>query len=461
MGKAEARVNGDGRMAEATRGWHRRIVMLAVPIVLANLSVPLLSAVDTAVAGHLPDEASLGGVALGGLLFNAMIWGLSFLRMATTGLVAQALGAGDAAEMRLVPLRALLLAALLGFAILILRGPLVGGALDLLGGSAAVGTAARAYCDARIWSAPAALANSVVLGTLLGRQRAKLGFGIQLVLNFLNMALAIGLVYGFGLGVGGIGAATAIADGLGLVLGLAVLWRLRPRGLPPLVRSALWDRASLLRLFAINRDIFLRTACLIGVTGLFTRLGAGLGDAVLAGNAVLLNFQTFTSFGLDGFAYAAEALVGAAVGARDRDAFRAASWVSMLWAVVGAFGFSLAYWLAGPTVIAGLTNQAPVQAVALTYLPWAIALPVVSVWGFQFDGIFIGATRARELRNGMVVSLAVFLAAAFGLMPVAGNNGLWGAFLLYMATRGLCLAWLYPRIGADWGDPPPQAALVE
>lgn len=461
MGKAEARVNGDGRMAGATPGWHRRIVALAVPIVLANLSVPLLSAVDTAVAGHLPDEASLGGVALGGLLFNAMIWGLSFLRMATTGLVAQAMGAGDRAQMRLVPLRALLLAVLLGLVILVAQGPLIGGALDLLGGSAAVGAAARAYCDARIWSAPAALANSVVLGTLLGSQRAKLGFGLQLVLNFLNMVLAIGLVYGFGRGVGGIGAATAIADGFGLVLGLAVLWRLRPLDLPPLVPSKLWERASLLRLFAINRDIFLRTACLIGVTGLFARLGAGLGDTVLAGNAVLLNFQTFTSFGLDGFAYAAEALVGVAAGARDRAALRAASRISMLWAVLGAFGFSLAYLVIGPAVIAGLTNQAPVQAVALTYLPWAIILPVASVWGFQFDGIFIGATRARELRNGMVVSLAVFLAAAFCLMPVVGNNGLWGAFALFMITRGICLACLYPRIGADWSDPPPQAALVE
>jgi len=461
MGKATVPVNGDGRMAEATPGWHRRIVALAVPIVLANLSVPLLSAVDTAVAGHLPDPAALGGVALGGLFFSAMIWGLGFLRMATTGLVAQALGAGDADQMRLVQLRALLLALLLGLMILLFRGPLIGGALGLLGGSPEVAAAARSYCDARIWSAPAALANTVVLGYLLGCQRAKLGFGLQLMLNFFNMALAIGLVYGLGRGVGGIGAATAIADGGGLALGLAVLWRLRPRGLPPLEVRSLWERLPLLRLFAINRDIFLRTACLIGVMGLFARLGAGLGDTVLAGNAVLLNFQTFTSFGLDGFAYAAEALVGLAVGARDRQALRTASRISMGWAVVGALGFSLVYLAVGPTLIHGLTNQEPVRAQALAYLPWAIVLPVVSVWGFQFDGIFIGATRARELRNGMIISLVVFLAAAVALMPIAGNNGLWGAFLLFMGVRGICLAWLYPRIGADWSDPATQAALVD
>ncbi len=461
MGKATARVNADGRMAGATGGWHRRVMALAVPIVFANLSVPLLSAVDTAVAGHLPDEASLGGVALGGLFFNALIWGLSFLRMATTGLVAQALGAGDRAEMRLVQYRALLLAMLFGLVILAARWPLIAGTLELLGGSAAVGAAARAYCDARIWSAPAALANTVVLGYLLGTQRAKLGFGLQLVLNFLNMAFAVGLVYGLGCGVGGIGAATAVADGLGLVLGLAVLWRLRPTGLPPLDLATLWARAPLVRLFGINRDIFLRTACLIGVTGLFARLGAGLGDAVLAGNAVLLNFQTFTAFGLDGFAYAAEALVGVAVGARDRASFSAASRISLLWAGLCAVLFSLAYLAAGPAIIMGLTNQEPVRAIARDYLPWAIALPVVSVWGFQFDGIFIGATRARELRNGMIVSLAVFLVGAFALMPIAGNNGLWAAFLIYMGSRGIVLAWFYRRIGADWGDRPPQPAFVE
>jgi multidrug resistance protein, MATE family len=468
MGKATGRVNGDGRMAGATAGvnsasipgWHRRIATLAVPIVLANLSVPLLSAVDTAVAGHLPDQASLGGVALGGLFFNATIWGLGFLRMATTGLVAQALGAGDAAQMRLAQLRGLLLAVLLGLVVLVLRGPLIGGALHLLGGSTEVTAAARAYCDARIWSVPAALANTVVLGYLLGAQRAKLGFGLQLVLNFLNMALAIGLVYGLGRGVGGIGAATAMADGLGLLLGLAVLWRLRPRGLPPLAIASLWERGPLVRLFAINRDIFLRTACLVGVMSLFARLGAGLGDTVLAGNAVLLNFQTFTSFGLDGFAYAAEALVGLAVGARDRAALRIASRISMLWAVAGAAGFSLVYLAAGPWLIDGLTNQAPVREQALAYLPWAIALPVVSVWGFQFDGIFIGATRAADLRNGMIISLAVFLAAAYALMPILGNHGLWGAYALFMAIRGICLAWLYPRIGTEWGEAP-QPAFVD
>ncbi|WP_413725221.1 MATE family efflux transporter [Sodalis sp. RH16] len=457
MVKTVARINDNGGIAGATPGWHRRIVALAVPIMLANLSVPLLSAVDTAVAGHLPDQAALGGVALGGLVFNAMIWGLSFLRMATTGLVGQSVGAGDDTEARIVQVRALLLAVLLGLVILAVQRPLLTGALHLLGGGAEVQRAARIYCDARIWSAPAALGNTVVLGYLIGRQRARLGFVLQLVLNFLNMGFAIGLVYGAHLSVGGIGAATALADGIGLVLGLLVLKRLSPRGLPRLVQAALWAREPLLRLFGINRDIFLRTICIIGVTALFARLGAGLGDKVLAGNAVLLNFQTFTAFGLDGFAYAAEALVGLAVGARDRASLRAASRISLLWAAIGALGFSLAYVAVGPMMIDGLTNQEPVRAVAKAYLPWVIALPVASVWGFQFDGIFIGATRARELRNSMILSLAVFLAAAWLLIPVAHNNGLWGAFLLFMVARGICLAWLYPRIGADWDDraPPP------
>ena len=458
MVKATAGVNGASRMAGATeRGWHRRIVALAVPIMLANLSAPLLSAVDTAVAGHLPDQASLGGVALGGMFFSALIWGLGFLRMATTGLVAQAMGAGDPVTMRLVQLRALTLSVLLGLAVLLLQRPLIDGALDVLGGSAEVRAAARAYCDARVWSAPATLANSVVLGYLLGTQRTKLGFGLQLVLNLVNMALAIGLVYGLGRGVEGIGTATALADGLGLLLGLAALWRLRPLGLPPVDWRALWAREPLVHLFAINRDIFLRTACLIAVTSLFARLGADLGDTVLAGNAVLLSFQTFTVFGLDGFAYAAEALVGQAVGARDRRTLRAASLVSMLWAVLASLGFAAVYVAVGPLLIDGLTDQQAVRDQAMTYLPWAVVLPLASVWGFQFDGIFIGATRAAELRNAMMISLAVFLAVAFALMPLAGNHGLWAAYALFMLTRGICLACLFPRIGADW----PAEAFVD
>jgi multidrug resistance protein, MATE family len=208
----------------------------------------------------------------------------------------------------------------------------------------------------------------------------------------------------------------------------------------------LFDGAALRRLFGLNRDIFLRTLCVIGSFGWFAHLGARQGDTVLAANALLLNFQTFMAFGLDGFAHAAEALVGAAIGARDRHAFRQAVKVTLLWSALGALGFSLVYWHAGTWIIERLTDQAAVRATAELYLPWAALSPVISVWGFLLDGVFIGATRTRELMVSMAVSLAVFLVASWVFMPVQGNHGLWAALMVFMAVRGATLMRLLPRV---------------
>jgi MATE family multidrug resistance protein len=426
--------------------WHRRVLALAFPIVLANLTQPILGAVDTAVAGHLEGASYLGGVALGGLFFNFVFWGFGFLRMGTTGLVAQAWGARDHAGLRDNIVRALLLAGAIGAAVLLLQTPLIGYALRALGGSAAVQQQAQLYCHARIWAAPFALANYVVLGWLLGTQRVRLALLAQVFINSVNIAAVLLYVYAFKWGVAGIGAATASADALGFVLGAALLWHLRPRGLAPLSRAALFDAAALKRLVALNRDIFLRTLCLLGSFGWFAHLGARQGDTTLAANALLLNFQTFMAYGLDGFAHAAEALVGAAIGARDRHAFRQAVKVTMLWSALGALGFSLIYWGAGAWIIERLTDQAAVRASAEAYLPWAALSPVISVWGFLLDGVFIGATRTRELMVSMAISFGVFLAASWAFMAVHGNHGLWAALLVFMAMRGATLMRLLPRI---------------
>ncbi len=330
--------------------WHRRVLALAFPIVLANLTQPLLSAVDTAVAGHLPGPAYLGGVALGGVFFNFVFWGFGFLRMGTTGLVAQAHGAGDARALRANVVRALLLALGIGLALLVLQVPAIRITLALLGASEAVTRMAEIYCHARIWSAPFALANYVVLGTLLGRQQVRLALLLQVFINLVNMVAVLGLVLGAGMGVGGIGAATAAADILGFVLGMALLWLLRwdgMRGLPPMTRAELLARDAWRRLMGLNADIFLHTACLLAAFGWFAHAGAQQGDVILAANALLLNFLTFMAYGLDGFAHAAEALVGAALGARDGRALRSAIRVSTLWSVLGAALFSLVYAVAG------------------------------------------------------------------------------------------------------------------
>ncbi len=429
--------------------WHRRVLTLAFPIVVANLTQPILGAVDTAVAGHLDSASYLGGVALGGLFFSFVFWGFGFLRMGTTGLVAQSLGANDAAGVRMNVVRAMMLAFAIGAAVLALQTPLIDYTLRALGGSETVQQHARAYCHARIWAAPLALANYVVLGWLLGTQRVRLALVTQAFINAVNVVAVLLYVYVFDWGIAGIGAATATADALGFVMGAAILWQLRPRGLPRLDCASLADAHALRRLVAINRDIFVRTLCLLGAFGWFAHLGARQGDATLAANALLLNFQTFMAYGLDGFAHAAEALVGAAIGARDRRAFRQAVKVTMLWSALGALGFSLVYWAAGAWIVERLTDQPAVRAAAETYLPWAALSPVASVWGFLLDGVFIGATRTRELMKAMLMSLAVFLAASWALISLYGNHGLWLALLVFMAARGATLMRYLPRAAAS------------
>ncbi|WP_322008193.1 MATE family efflux transporter [Paraburkholderia tropica] len=436
----------DGASLPSRGDWHRRVLTLAFPIVLANLTQPILGAVDTAVAGHLGRAADLGGVALGGLFFNFVFWGFGFLRMGTTGLIAQAHGAGDQAALRVNVVRALVLAFGIGAFILLVQTPLIHYALALIGGSDAVQRNATVYSHARIGSAPFALANYVVLGYLLGMQRVRIALVSQVLINAVNIVAVLTYVYGFGWGIAGIGAATATADTVGFFFGAAVLWHLRPRGLTPLDWRAAVEPAALKRLVGINRDIFLRTICLLGSFGWFAHLGARQGDAILAANALLLNFQTFMAYGLDGFAHASEALVGAAIGARDRHAFRQAVKVNLFWAALGALGFSVVYWGAGGWIIDKLTDQSTVRAAARAFLPWAALSPIISVWGFLLDGVFIGATRTRELMQAMAISLLVFLAASWALVAPFGNHGLWAALLIFMAARGLTLYPLLPRI---------------
>jgi MATE family multidrug resistance protein len=344
------------------------------------------------------------------------------------------------------------MAAAIGAAVLALQLPLIDYALRALGGSDAVQRHARIYCHARIWAAPLALGNYVVLGWLLGTQRVRLALLSQVFINSVNIAAVLLFVYGFDWGVAGIGAATATADALGFVLGAALLWHGRPRGLPALNRAALFDTAALKRLVVLNRDIFVRTLCLLSSFGWFAHLGARQGDATLAANALLLNFQTFMAYGLDGFAHAAEALVGAAIGARDRHAFAQAVKVTALWSALGALGFTLVYWGAGAWIVERLTDQAAVRAAAETYLPWAALSPVISVWGFLLDGVFIGATRTRELMMSMIVSLAVFVAVSSALLTLHGNHGLWAAMMIFMAARGVTLARYLPAVVRSVGE---------
>jgi MATE family multidrug resistance protein len=429
--------------------WYRRIFLLAIPLILSNLTQPLLSTVDTVLSGHLPGAAALGGVAVGGIFFNAIYWTFGFLRMTTTGLVAQAFGARQHDQLRLHFLRALASALVIGALILALQTPVIAIALRILGASDAVAANARLYCHIRIWSAPAALANYVILGYLLGRQRARTALALQTVVNVVNVAVALVLVLRLHWGVAGIATATMTADWAGCVLGLALARNALHRessGERRLIWREVLHGASLRHLFALNRDIFLRTLSLVAAYAWFTRTGARQGDATLAANAVLMNMFFIVAYGLDGFANATEALVGESIGARRIDHYRAILRASTVSACIVAALASLVYLFAGSHLVSLFTNVEAVRLLAVRYLPWIVALPIVSVWGFQLDGIFIGATRARELRNSMVISFVIFLGLAIALERVLGNHGLWCAFLTWMVVRGITLALRLPRI---------------
>ncbi|MDH3234733.1 MAG: MATE family efflux transporter [Alphaproteobacteria bacterium] len=422
---------------------------------MSNLSVPLLGAVDTAVMGHLPDPAYIGGVAIGGLVFSYLYWGFGFLRMGTTGFVAQAAGAKDADEIRAVLARGLLLALLFGAGIIALQLPIALGAFAVIEGSAKVEALGQSYVFIRIWGAPAALVNYVAIGWLLGMQRAGATFVLTVFVNGLNIALSLLFVVGFGWGIEGVAAATLIAEwsaaGLGLALISARLHRIGGAWRWALIR----DRARLIRMVRVNLDIFIRTLCVITGFAWFTARGAIFGDTVLAANAVLMIFQSFLGHGLDGFAHAAEALVGTAIGARDRAALRAAIRVSTLWAGICAGVFTLVYVVAGGPIIAALTNIEPVRATALVYLPYVLASPLLSVWCYQLDGMFVGATRTAEMRNAMLLSLAIFIAAEQVLVPLYANHGLWLALLIFMVARAATLVIWYPRLARGLTQPQP------
>ncbi len=413
----------------------------------------MIGAVDTAVMGHLPDAAYIGGVALGGLFFSYVYWGFSFLRMATTGFVAQAHGAGDDQELRHITSRGILLALILGAALIALQLPLTALALAVLEGSVRVKDLARDYILVRIWGAPATLALYVAMGWLIGRQRMRTVLALTVFQNGLNAALALLFVVQLGWGIKGVAAATLIAEYASGAVAAAALWRAHERLGGRWGGAGLLGRAKLLSAFRVNGDIFLRTLCLVTGFAWFVSQGAGQGDVALAANAILVTFITFAAFGLDGFAHAAETLAGAAIGARDGSAFRAAVRVSTVWAAGVAVGASLFFWAAGPGVIDVMTGIDAVREAARVYLPWAAFYPLAAVWCFQLDGIYIGATRTAEMRNGMAVATAAFLALGYALMPSFGNHGLWAAFTAFAAFRGLILGWWYPRLLVQFARP--------
>lgn len=416
---------------------------------LSNVSVPLVGIVDTAVVGHLPNPIFIGAVALGAVIFSFLYWGFGFLRMGTTGLVAQDVGARDFDELRATLARSIMLAGVLGLAILILRDLLSDVAFWALEGGARVEGFARQYYAVRVFAAPAALFNYVILGFAIGVQNTRAALALMLLLNITNTVLDVLFVMGFGWGVEGVAAASVISEysaaAFGVFLMRGILSRLGGRW----HAYRLFDRFRVKTLMSVNLNIFVRTLCLVFAFFHFTSTGAKLGDIILAANAVLMHFQTFMAYSLDGFAHATEALSGSAYGARDRRAFLSVVRASSVCALAVALAYCVVYAGFGTSIIALITGIADVRTTAATYLPWLVVAPMISVWSFQLDGIFIGTTRVAAMRNAMIVSLIAFLAALWLFLPWWGNHGLWAALTVFMAVRAVTLGIWFPRIVRD------------
>lgn len=422
-----------------------RMWRLALPMILSNLTVPLVGMVDTAVVGRI-GVAEIGAVAVGATVFSFLFWTFAFVRMGTTGFAAQAHGAGDSAALADAAVRAFAMALAVGIALLALTLPVRGAALLAIGPGPEVAPLADRYIAIRMWSAPAVLVNFAAAGWLLGVQRAGLVLLQQVVVNALNAGLTVWLGVVLGLGIAGVAWASVAAEWAGVLLALGMTARIARRTGSPLRAAAALDLAGFRRIARVNTDIFLRTLLAVSSITLFTAVGARMGELVLAANGILFLLQTLVAYGLDGFAHAAEALVGSAFGRRDRGAVRAAVVLTTKWAAAVAVVYAAAYALAGQGIVALLSDLPEVRAEVRTYLPWAAALPLVSVWGFQLDGIFIGATRTRAMLRGMAASALAFVLAVAALVPAFGNHGLWGAYVVFMVARALTLGVAYPAL---------------
>ncbi len=425
---------------------HRKVWRIAAPLILSNITVPLLGMVDTAVMGHLPDARFLGAVAIGATIFSFLFIGFNFLRMGTTGVIAQAHGAEDDDRIRAGLGQAALLAVGIGTLLILLQYPLREAAMWLLSPDAEVLPEASIYFSIRIWGAPFTLLNFVLIGWFIGMQSGRGPLYLMLTINLSNILLDLLFVVGIGMTADGVALASVIAEASGSVLGLWLAARQLHRHPGRWSREHLTDRAALKRLVYVNSNLLVRTLSLMFAFGFLIAQSSRQGQIILAANAVMMQFQYLMAYGLDGFANAAEALAGKAIGARNIKAFRQAVRVSLIWSLIVAAIFSLGFLVFGRGIVNLLTTLAAVREMTYQYLPWVMVSPLLSVWSFLYDGVFVGGTRAREMRNTMLFSVLVIYLPAFYLLQPLGNHGLWLAFMLFMCARGISMHYLYKRI---------------
>ena len=430
---------------------HLQIWRLAGPLILSNISIALLGIVDTAVVGHLSHPYYLGAVAIAAVIFDFLYWGMGFLRMGTTGIVAQVHGKKDYDELRSTLIHSIFIALSIALAILILQNPIASISFFLIGASEQVTVHARIYFYWAIWGAPAVLCSMAMFGWLLGLQNARAALYFAITVNLINIVLDLVFVFGLDMGVKGVALASVIAQYSGLVMAIFLVRKELQKYSGNWRSEFILDFGRLKKMLSLNQNIFIRTLCLIFVFAFFARQGAVQGDVILAANAILLNFQALTALGLDGFANATEALVGKAIGAANKIAFKQSVHSALLWSLIIALLFCLVYWTTGRQMIALMTSIPEVKDTAAIFLPWLIVSPIICVWCFLLDGIFIGAVRGLEMRNSMIFStFAVFLPAWY-LLRYFDNHGLWFAFLVFFIARGLSLGRYYMKIDRQEG----------
>ncbi len=429
---------------------HSRVLKIAFPIVLSNATVPILGAVDTGVVGQLGQAAPIGAVGIGAVILGAIYWLFGFLRMGTTGMAAQAHGAGDRAEVVALLMRALMIGFAAGIGIILLQLPLFWAAFQASPASPEVEGMAREYMRIRVWSAPAAVALYGVNGWLIAQERTRAVLVLQLWMNGLNIGLDLWFVLGLGWGVGGVAFATFLAEWSGLALGL---WLCRPAFVGRMWRNwaVVFDTARLKAMTLVNTDILIRSVFLQIIFISFLFFGADFGDVPLAANQILLQFLEITAYALDGFAFAAEAIVGQALGARNRAALRRGALLTSFWGLICVIGLSLVFWMYGGRIIDTMTTAPDVRSEARLFLVYMIIAPVLGVGSWMLDGIFIGATRTRDMRNMMILSFIVYVVSIAVLVPMFGNHGLWLSLLISFVARGVTLGLKYPGLEAQAG----------
>lgn len=415
----------------------RQIIQIALPSIVSNITVPLLGLIDVAIVGHLGAPAYIGAIAVGGMLFNIIYWIFGFLRMGTSGMTSQAFGKRDLPEIVRLLLRSVGIGLIVAFCLIILQVPIRQTAFMLIHPTEEIKELATHYFHICIWGAPAMLSLYGLSGWYIGMQNSKIPMYIAITQNIVNIVASLSLVYLGGMKVEGVAFGTLIAQYAGFFMGV-VLWMHQYGKLKKyIVWKGIWQKEAMVRFFQVNRDIFLRTLCLVAVTLFFTSAGASQGEIILAVNTLLMQLFTLFSYVMDGFAYAGEALSGRYIGARNREAFTNSTRHLFVWGGIMAILFTLIYAVGGNAFLGLLTNDREVIAAADTYFFWALAIPAAGIAAFIWDGIFIGATATRDMLLSMAIAAISFFALYYGLRSVLGNHALWLAFLTYLLIRGL------------------------